>query len=294
MTPACAGGGVGLATTMGALYTGRGPVCGITTRLGATAGRSGARGASGVCGVFGSGVSLGAAGASFAFAAISAACPTGVSTTGGAGGTADAVVSTFSCTGGADGGATTGAAAFGAAGFAGAADSPALGCACVAPAAGVTGGFTTTVGGTTVTWRTGAAPAGALATTAPAGGFDAMAGAGGGIIAGAGRGCGTILRGSGRAAAAGGAATETTGGAGLAGALVTTGVTALLGGTWLLRASASCSCFLARMAFITSPGLETWERSILGVMPWEAREDPAPLWLPWRPCWNCARTFSAS
>ena len=152
MPPACAGGGVGLATTMGALYTGRGPVCGITTRRGATAGRSGARGASGVCGVFGSGVSLGAAGASFAFAAISAACPTGASTTGGAGGTADAAASTFSCTGGADGGATTGAAAFGAAGFAGAADSPALGCACVAPAAGVTGGFTTTVGGTTVTW----------------------------------------------------------------------------------------------------------------------------------------------
>jgi hypothetical protein len=27
------------------------------------------------------------------------------------------------------------------------------------------------------------------------------------------------------------------------------------------------------MAFITSPGLETWERSIFGVIAWEARED---------------------
>ena len=98
--------------------------------------------------------------------------------------------------------------------------------------------------------------AGAFATTAPAGGFEAIAGVLGGTIAGAGLGCGTILRGSGRGAAAGGAATLTTGGAGLAGAFVTT-VAALLGGTWLLRASASCSCFLARMAFITSPGLET-------------------------------------
>lgn len=116
-------------------------------------------------------------------------------------------------------------------------------------------------------------------------------------MAGAGRGWGTILRGSGRAGGAGGATAEAGGGtAGFAGALATTGAAggaALLGGTWLLRASASCSCFLARMAFITSPGLETWERSILGVIPWGARDD-APWPAGRDPCWNCARTLSAS
>lgn len=93
-------------------------------------------------------------------------------------------------------------------------------------------------------------------------------------MAGAGLGCGTIFLGSGRAA--GGAAAVGAGVAGFAEAFATTGAAALLGGTWLLRASASCSCFLARMAFITSPGLETWERSIFGVIAWDAREDPAP------------------
>jgi hypothetical protein len=75
-------------------------------------------------------------------------------------------------------------------------------------------------------------------------------------MAGAGRGCGTIFRGSGRAGGAGGAATDTTGGAGFGGVFGAV-VTGLLGGMWLLRASASSSCFFARMAFITSPGLET-------------------------------------
>jgi len=97
------------------------------------------------------------------------------------------------------------------------------------------------------------------------------------MIAGAGLGCGTILRGSGRVGAAGGGAAATgAGAAGFGGTFVTTGVAALLGGTWLLRASASASCFFARMAFITSPGLETWERSIFGVIDWDAREDEAP------------------
>src|SRR5581483_2501871 len=127
---------------------------------------------------------------------------------------------------------------------------------CVELAAGAAGGFTTT-GGTTVTaGRAGVAPTGALATTVPDGGFDAIAGGDGGMIAGAGRGCGTILRGSGFAAGMGGAATDTTGGAVFAGGLGAGGVADLLGGTWLLRASASSSFFLARMAFITSPGLE--------------------------------------
>jgi hypothetical protein len=153
-------------------------------------------------------------------------------------------------------GAAVGTAAFGAAGFgAGAVGSTGFGDTTVCCA---TGGLTTTVGGTTVTTGLeGTAPAGALATTVPEGGREAIAGALGGIIAGAGRGCGTILRGSGRTGAAGGAATDTAGGAGFTGGAFTTGGVAGRGGRWLLRASASCSCFLARMAFMTSPGLET-------------------------------------
>jgi hypothetical protein len=75
-------------------------------------------------------------------------------------------------------------------------------------------------------------------------------------MAGAGRACGTILRGSGRATTAGGAATVTAGVAGLAGALGGAGATVREGAV-PLRASASCSCFFASIAFITSPGLET-------------------------------------
>jgi hypothetical protein len=252
MPPLCAGGGVGLAATMGALYTGRGPVCGITTRRGATTGRAGAVVVSGVVGAGDSVWSELCAGeVSFAFAVISAAWAIGASTTGAGGRTAGATASVFS---GAVGGAM-GAAGLGETGAFGAVCSAGLGC--VAPVAGDTGGFTTTVGGTTVTTgRAAAAPAGAFATTVPAGGFDAMAGAAGGTIAGAGRGCGTIFRGSGRAGAAAGAATDTTGAADLAGVFVVV-TAALLGGSWLLRASASASCFFARMAFITSPGLET-------------------------------------
>lgn len=67
-----------------------------------------------------------------------------------------------------------------------------------------------------------------LATTAPEGGRLAIAGAAGGgvIIGGAWRGCGTILRGSGRAGAA--AAAWTAGGA--VGAVCTTGLAACVGG----------------------------------------------------------------
>ncbi len=179
-------------------------------------------------------------------------------------------------------------------GFAVAAVVCSAGFASVAPAAGATGGFTTTVGGTTVTaGRATAAPAGAFATTVPAGGFDAMAGAAGGTIAGAGRGCGTIFRGSGLAGTAAGTATDTTGGAGFAGVFGAM-TAALLGGRWLRRASASSSCFFARMAFITSPGLETCDKSIFGATVCAARDEPAPAWPPWRPCWKCARTLSAS
>lgn len=97
-----------------------------------------------------------------------------------------------------------------------------------------------------------------------------MAGVCGGVMMrGSWRGAGTILRGSGLAAAGGGAATVTTGGlAGVCGGTAVTG----RGGTWLRRAAASCSCFLARMAFSASPGLEMCDRSILGWMPCGARD----------------------
>ena len=187
------------------------------------------------------------------------------------------------------------AGGFGAAGFDPiAAVSAVLGAG--APATAVAGGLTTMVGGTTVTVGFAlVAPAGALATTAPAGGFEAIAGALGGTIAGAGRGCGTILRGSGRAGGVGGVGvTLAAGGAGLETGFAVTAVAALLGGTRLLRASASCSCFLARIAFITSPGLETCDRSIFGVMVCAAREELGVWPAPRDPCWKCARTLSAS
>src|ERR1035437_6298981 len=88
-------------------------------------------------------------------------------------------------------------------------------------------------------------------------------------MGGAERGWGTILRVSGLAGAAGGL--TATGGAGRAGAF--SGSTAArLRGKRLFRASASSSCFLAWMAFSTSPGLEICERSIFGAMACGPRE----------------------
>jgi hypothetical protein len=153
-------------------------------------------------------------------------------------------------------------------------------------------GAVTAIGG-----RGGAtAPTGALATTGPAGGREAIAGAAGGAetTCGAGLGCGTMtLRGSGR----GGAAAGSAGAAGAAaiGAAGGGATCAGLAGACACRASSSSSFFLARMAFITSPGLETWERSILGAMPCgprDAWEPPCPA--DRVPRSNCARTFSAS
>lgn len=148
-------------------------------------------------------------------------------------------------------------------------------------------------GDTTTTGRAGAAaPAGALAITGPAGGREAMAGAAGGAatIGGADRGCGTILRGSGRAGGAGAAAT--TGAAGLAGGGT---ATAGLAGACAWRASSSASFFLARIAFITSPGLEMCERSIFGVIVCWVREDAAlPDAAGRSERAKCARTLSAS
>src|ERR1700758_21117 len=97
MPPPCAGGGVVLAATIGALYTGRGPVCGITTRRGATTGRAGAAAASGADGAAGDSVDspAGTAGVSFPFAAISG-CTIGASTTGADGAVTGATASGFS------------------------------------------------------------------------------------------------------------------------------------------------------------------------------------------------------
>ena len=74
---------------------------------------------------------------------------------------------------------------------------------------------------------------------------------------------------------AGGGATATTGAGGLA-VRQAAPLRQAAPGAWLLRAAASCSCFLARMAFITSPGLETCERSIFGWIPCGAREEAPP------------------
>jgi len=163
------------------------------------------------------------------------------------------------------------------------------------------GGLTATVpagGATTTTGRAGAAAvAGALAMTGPAGGREAMAGGAGGgaTMGGAERGCGTTsLRGSGCCGA-------TTGFAGAGGTATgadafATGVAAVgRTGRCTCRASSSSSFFLARMAFITSPGLEMCERSIFGVMAWAVRDDAAPACVAGRsPPPKCARTFSAS
>ncbi len=125
-------------------------------------------------------------------------------------------------------------------------------------------------------------------------------GAGGGAMIGAAeRGCGTILRGSGRAgaAAAGVAATGVVAAGTAATATLAGGaVTAAFTGTRGLRESSSSSFFLASRAFITSPGLEMFERSIFGTTgsaPWRP-DDAPPCVLRFASRTKCARTFSAS
>jgi hypothetical protein len=190
---AAAGGAVG--GRMDALYTGRGPVCGITMRRGG--GAAGVR-AWGRCTGVDSAAIVGTA-------TLGSGAGLGVSTTGGAatGGSAT--------TAAAGGSGATGATAAGA--FATTFFSAGRGCSSRI-VAGATGGLTITPtgGATTTTGRGTVATTGALATTGPEGGRDAMAGAdgGGAMIGGAWRGCGTILRGSGR----GGGAAGRTGAAG--------------------------------------------------------------------------------
>ena len=136
-------------------------------------------------------------------------------------------------------------------------------------------------------------PTGALATTGPAGGREAIAGAAGGGMTAveACLGCGMITRrGSGGLGAAGSA--DAAGAAGLAamGGAACGGRTGKCG----RRDSSSSSFFLARMAFITSPGLETLERSIFGVMAWVPRDADPECADDRVPRSKCARTFSAS
>jgi hypothetical protein len=241
--------------TMDALYTGRGPVCGITMRR---AGGSGARS-------FG----LGAAAVN---SAAMAATEDGGSAIGARVSAAGAAArgSATVAAGGSPMVGATGACAF-AAGF-----SAPRGCS--SRTTGAAGGLATTApgaGGTTTTARApGTVPAGGFATTVPAGGRLAIAGAAGGsaMIGGAERGCGTIRRGSGRAgtAAAGITAAGATAGVAL-GAVRTSGLAGCAGaagftGTLTWRASSSSSCFLARTAFSTSPGFEMCDRSIFGTM----------------------------
>ena len=84
-------------------------------------------------------------------------------------------------------------------------------------------------------------------------------------MGGAERGCGTILRGAG-AAAAGVAAAGAAEAGGAADLGLVAGAAAGFTGKRAWRASSSSYFFLARMAFITSPGLEMCERSIFGTM----------------------------
>ena len=171
---------------------------------------------------------------------------------------------------------------------------------CSALVAGVAGGLTTTEpagGATTTTGRVPAAePAGGLATTVPAGGREAIAGVDAGVttLGGACRAGGRILRGSGRAGDAASGVAAAAGGAAAAG-LAGVGAEEARAGAWLCRASCSSFFLAARTAFSASPGLETWERSIFGVIVWEARDEAPPPWpvgLEPRP--RCVRTFSAS
>jgi len=262
---------------MDALYTGRGPVCGITMRRGT--------------GTMTFALFVGAAVDSAAIAGIAPGDPP-------VGAETSAVCGAAACS-------VTTADATGASAAGGAAAAGGLTAIFSSRAAGAAGGFTATPAGggaTTTTGRAATAPAGALATIAPAGGRDAMAGAAGGaaMIGGAVRGCGTILRGSGRAGVAAAAGFAATGVAAVGGAAGVAGLagTAAAGfaGIRAWRASSSSSFFFARRAFITSPGLEMCERSILGTMASAAwRPDVAPACVLCRASRaKCARTFSAS
>jgi hypothetical protein len=130
------------------------------------------------------------------------------------------------------------------------------------------------------------------------------------MIEGAWRGCGTILRGSGLAATGGGVtsrggtevagrlttepgapeAVDAVGGVG-AGGRTTTGGAAGRPGNWACR---SASCFLAKIAFRTSPGLEILERSILGRFSCSLRELAVPEPVGRDPRSKYPRTRSAS
>jgi len=280
--PAPAGGAVG--GTIDALYTGRGPVCGITMRRGEGTGVAGALLRS--TGVDSAAIARTEIGVSAA--GVPVLCSVGSSTGGSA--TAGACPSAVA--------GATAAGVFTTAIFSlpRAASSRGAGAIEGLTAAPVGGGATTTTG------RAAAAVAGGLATTAPDGGFDAIAGGAGGgaMIGGAERGCGTILRGSGRGGATagragtGGAATVALG-AGAAG-FAAGAAAGLAAGRCGCRASSSSSCFLARTAFSTSPGLEMCERSIFGTIAgaaWRVCPDAAcPAGF--ASCAKCARTFSAS
>jgi hypothetical protein len=216
----------------GAVYTGRGPVCGIITRRGAGATCSGA---------VGSGL-----------AADACTCAGG--STGAAGADADAI-DTAAVGGGA---ATTGA--FATTGPEGAAAEIAGRASVVEP------------------------PTGGFATTGPVGGFAAIAGVCGGAatMGAAWRGWGTILRGAGLGAS-GAADTGAGGVAGVAGAagratggaVATTGFAGAAAGGMGRGATAADSCsFFCRIAFSTSPGFDTFDRSIFGLAALSPRAPP--------------------
>ena len=265
--------GPGVDGTMDALYTGRGPVCGITMRRG--------------IGTLTFALFAGAAVDSAAIAATAPGDPlVGTSTACAACSVAAADAAGAS--------ATESAAAAGA-----------LTAIFSSRAAGAAGGFTVTPAGggaTTTTGRAATAPAGALATTAPAGGREAMAGAAGGaaMIGGAERGCGTILRGSGRAgaaAAAGFAATGVVaagvaaGAAGLAGAAAPASPACARGVPLLPLPSSWPGWPSARRRAWRCARDRSWARCLCGMA---ARRRACMRARASRPASKCARTFSAS
>lgn len=152
-----------------------------------------------------------------------------------------------------------------------------------------------TCGGGGVTGLVGAGRGGTVGVTA-AGAWGGTTGATGGATGGR---CAatvagvTILGATGAGGGVAGAAGfGATGAAGLASGA---GGAAGFGGA--AGAGGAGGCFLSRMAFSTSPGLEICDRSILVLissgLACDARDDlPAPC--PSPEPWKCARTFSAS
>ncbi len=88
--------------------------------------------------------------------------------------------------------------------------------------------------------------------------------------------CGMILRGAGAEGVAGCAGAEAAGAAVTPAVGAAAAFTVFAGAAGLAAGSALASCLLASTAFNTSPGLDTCDRSIFGVMACAPRADAPP------------------